>query len=152
MNTSSILSLAISVVAVVISVFAFMNRDPLPEPITGDAPQSVARDYIERPRWDGTDFFIDQHRPELIANLEINNFLQNDGLGLAFVRTSASGKNFQFCLWMFKVDSGWQFVNYMSPYLSGDAFRGKWVQKHEGWLEEMESKKDKWIAKSDGVW
>ena len=151
MKTINIAALVVSIIAIGISSFTLLNRDPMAEPVYGKDAKEIAAGMLSRPKWDGTSRFFNKHKREILRNLEVTNFLENNGVGLAFARTTASDKKLQFCLWMRKIDSGWEWVPYLSANISSD-LRYKWAQKNREWLEEMEVKKNEWEKQSDSVW
>lgn len=145
------ITIVIAIVAIFISSYTLINRDPMAEPVTGNDAKEVAKNMLMRPRWDGTSSFFRMNKSEILSNIEISNILENNGVGIAFVRTSASGKKLQFCIWMRKNDSTWEWVPYLSQHLKDD-LRRKWVSDNQKWLEDMEEKKRIWEEASDSVW
>ena len=151
MKTLNVITLLASVVAVGLSCFAIITR-PRDAPSTGTDPKTLVVESFQLPRWDGTDEFFRKHRAEMSATLEVANFLETDGVGIAFIRTSANGKKFQIAKWMRKTTKGWEQVGYLGPDLSGNPFLAKWIEQHKEWLREMQTKIDEWEKQSDGAW
>ena len=159
-KTLSIISLFVSVVALGLASFVLYDQRDLVRvrkdeigPAAGGDPKRVVLQILDRPRWDGTDAFFAKHRNELKTNVEIVNLFETDGVGIAFVRSSAHGRKFQFCIWLRKADEVWREVGYLSAYsVSDDPFRGKWIERNEKWLAEMSSKKKEWEKQSDSAW
>lgn len=119
----------------------------------GADPKAVVVKNLEiNTRLDGTlKYFIDNRR-ELIANVEVTNFLENNGVGIAFVRTSVGNKRYQYCLWMRKYPTGWESIGWISPNPSSDPFRRAWIKENENWIRDMDNKKADWEMGSDCVW
>lgn len=152
MKTLTFASAAMAALALALSIFALVRTDPLARPIKGEDAEDLARALFSRPRWDGTDGFFTRHRGELLETLEIQSFLESDGVGLALVRASAAGRTVRLGLWMRKTGSGREFVPFLSPHITDDPLRGKWIEKHQAWLEETEGKRLEWEGQSEGVW
>lgn len=152
MKLINILTLIISLTAIGVSSFTLLNRDPMAEPVYGKDAKEIAIEMLSRPRWDGTSKFFDLNRQELIGNLEVANFLETNGVGIAFMRTKVSDKTLQFCLWMHKTNSEWEWVPYLSHHISSDDFKYEWIMKNQEWLEDMAEKKEQWVEQSNGVW
>ena len=153
MKLAVIVTFIISSIALCGSVYNLSVRSTDDsEQIFGDDPKMLAKQILSKPRWLGTPEFFKQNKADLISNIEVTNFLENNGTGLAFIRTRASNKEFLICFWMRRLDSGWEYVPYLSQYLSGNPFLSKWIKENETWLEEMTSKKNAWEEGSDSVW
>ena len=151
MKTLNIIALLASVVAVGLSCFAIITR-PRNAPATGTDPKTLVVESFQDSRWDGTHEFFRNHRAEMSATVEVANFHETDGVGIAFIRTSANGKKFQFAEWMRRTTKGWERVGYLSPHLNGNPFLAKWIEQHKEWLQEMQTKIDEWEKQSDGAW
>lgn len=119
----------------------------------GTDPKAVVIKSLDvNSRLDGTlKYFIDNKR-ELISHAEVTNFLENNGVGIAFVRTSAGNKKYQYCIWMSKYENGWEAMGWLSPSVNGDPFRRAWIKENESWLRDMDSRRLAWEAGSDSVW
>lgn len=154
MKPINIISLILSIIAVGISTITLVDRK-LPKGITppyGNNPREVALKLLDRPRFDGTSKFIQKNIQDLKSNLEVVNFLETEGVGIAFIRTKAQDKQFQYHLWMRKIDSGWEWVSYLSVYNEIEPFRKKWIEKNHDWIEEMREKGEEWTGQSQSVW
>ena len=148
----AMVAILLATAAVGIASYALLTVNRSRTVVSGPDPKSLALELFRRSRWIGTEDLFEQHAAEVIANTEIVNVLETDGVGIAFVRTSVGKRTFQVCVWMRKTESGWNAVPYLSATFPGQPFIANWIGRNHGWLRDMESRKIEWEEVSQSAW
>lgn len=152
MKTMLVACLLLVIGAATLSVWAFCAATRIETAVFRNSepdPRALVMRLLDHP---DAYVFIRTHRSDLASSLEIVRFLESDGVGLAFSRARAAGRNLQWCQFMHKTDSGWEWLHLLTEYSKESPFVGRWAKRNQEWTKEMTKQVREWEAQSDGFW